>query len=229
MATNITLRTARASDGPAIAQTKISAYWENGNWRLMWEPRTRGYVTEQSTKREPRNLLSDREHKRVQVAVDDETGRIVGYARWALPDRLVPEWLDGQVPAVSEAEEKQHAATHAGADWQHRRELDVLDEPISAMMKRLFALHEYMELDFLAVHPDFKGRGIASQLVASGITKAEEMGVRIFVHSLEASVRLYQRLGFQMLDHVTQDDSRFGGPGEYRSYILEWTPLRLQT
>lgn len=144
MAANVTLRTGTASDGPAIAANNIPAYWENGNWRLMWEPRTCDYVTEQSAKRQSMNMLSDREHKRVQVAVDRETGRIVGYARWALPDRLVSEWLECQVPAVSQEEEAQYAAAHASADWQHRTELDVLDRPISAMMKRLFALHEYM-------------------------------------------------------------------------------------
>ncbi|KAH7041274.1 acyl-CoA N-acyltransferase [Microdochium trichocladiopsis] len=220
----ITIRTCTAADGPAVGVTNTAAYWENGNWRLIWGTKTLEYVTEQSSKRQSTNLLGDREHRRVEVAIDEETGRLVGYARWALPDRLVSEWLECQVPAVSKEEEKQYAARHAGADWQHRRELDVLDVPVSAMKNRLQGQHEYMELEFLAVHPEFKGQGIASRLVQRGTAKAREMNVRVFVMAFKAAVGLYQRAGFQMLDQIVQDDSKFGGPGDYAIYFLEWVP-----
>lgn len=142
----ITYRKAIAADGPAMGAAHIAAYWEDENWRLIWSHKTREYVSAQSSKRYSMNLLTDREHRRVEVAVDEKTGRLVGYARWCLPDSLASssEWLEAQVPGVSKEDEDRYAASHASADWKYRSELDVLDVEVGAALGRLQSKHEYM-------------------------------------------------------------------------------------
>lgn len=140
-----------AADGPALAYNNMSAFWTDPTWILVWDRgQTREYIIEQASQRLPLALLTDTTHKLHQKVVDSETGKIVGYCRWILPDRLAGEWLDAQTPAVSAEEEHEYAKSHASADWRTRREMDALDVPATAIKDRLTRLKEYMgEIDFL--------------------------------------------------------------------------------
>ena len=77
-------------------------------------------------------------------------------------------------------------------------------------------------LDYLAVHPESKGKGIATALVKSGMRKAEEMGIPICMLAFKAGKGVYEKLGFKVIDSVIQDDSKWGGPGEYAVYLMAW-------
>lgn len=84
----------------------------------------------QVTKRFPRNLLDEREIKRHQKAIDPETGRVVGYARWYLPPTHVtnadgtPVWPDAMVPAVEAEEEAEFLKIADTAIWNPNNETD---------------------------------------------------------------------------------------------------------
>lgn len=76
------------------------------------------------------------------------------------------------------------------------------------------------ELDYLAVHPDNQGRGIATQLVASGLKEAKKIGLDVYVRAFRPAVGLYSRLGFRIEKELVLDDSEEGGPGEvYRALM----------
>ena len=57
-------------------------------------------------------------------------------------------------------------------------------------------------------------------LVESGIKEAEQMGLDIFVLAFKAGLGVYKRVGFKLLDQIIQDDSKYGGKGEYGVYFL---------
>ncbi|KAI0123818.1 hypothetical protein BJ170DRAFT_687069 [Xylariales sp. AK1849] len=208
-------------DGTGLARNNMSAWWDDPTWVLLWENKTLDFVIAQCTKRMPKNLLNDRAHKRHQKVIDAESGQIMGYARWTLPERLTGGWLEAQTPAVSTAEEKKILESFASADWHIRPGMDSLDDPTHVTKDRLRKGKEYMELEFLAVHPDYKGHGVASMLVQSGVTQSEKMEVDIFMLAMKAGLGVYKRLGFDMLEYLIQDDSQFGGKGEYGTYFLE--------
>ena len=67
----------------------------------------------------------------------------------------------------------------------------------------------------MAVHPDQQGKGIATALVKSGMKEAEKLGLDIFVLAFRAGFKLYDRLGFRLERELIQDDTPYGGPGEY--------------
>jgi GNAT superfamily N-acetyltransferase len=53
------------------------------------------------------------------------------------------------------------------------------------------------ELDYLAVHPNNQGKGIATALVESGIRYAESSRLPLFVMAYKAGRGVYARLGFR--------------------------------
>lgn len=82
------------------------------------------------------------------------------------------------------------------------------------------ALTRTTALDYLAVHPENKGRGVATQLVESGIRQAELLGLDLCILAFKAGLGVYTRLGFRIVDQLIQDDSMFGGPGEWATYMV---------
>lgn len=82
-------------------------------------------------------------------------------------------------------------------------------------------------LDYLAVHPSNKGRGIATALVQRGIEQAERMGLPIFIHAWKSARGLYLRLGFEEVAGSIQDGSgeKYGfGTKDYNVYFMVYEP-----
>lgn len=70
------------------------------------------------------------------------------------------------------------------------------------------------------MHPENKGKGIASALVESGMRYADRAQLPVFVMAFKAGRGIYARLGFDEVERVIQDDSRYGGSGEYGAYFM---------
>ncbi|KAK1758314.1 acyl-CoA N-acyltransferase [Echria macrotheca] len=216
------------SDGDAIARNNASAFWFQPYWRILWPAdMQQEFIVTQARKRlASAVLLRARDTTRHEKVVDEQEDRVVGYARWALPDAYKNEWLDRQVPAVSPevaAELKERADS---AWWKPRNDMGELDRKVDEERDRVLAIIPpvHMELEYLAVHPDHQRKGIARSLVESGIREADRLGLPIFVLAFNVSLELYQKLGFRELGRVLQDDSKFGGDGQYNTYFLLYEP-----
>ena len=67
---------------------------------------------------------------RHQTAVDPETGRILGYARWCLPSSFeinpdgTPIWPEAQVPAVEPEKEAEIRRTAETVVWDPNNDAD---------------------------------------------------------------------------------------------------------
>ena len=57
-------------------------------------------------------------------------------------------------------------------------------------------------------------------LVESGVKEAQKMGLDVFVLAFKAGLGVYERAGFKLLGQIIQDDSKYGGKGEYGAYFL---------
>ncbi|OJJ45166.1 hypothetical protein ASPZODRAFT_120689 [Penicilliopsis zonata CBS 506.65] len=214
-------------DAAALAQNNISAFWEDPTWRILWPDEiTLEYLIEQSGIRQGNNLLRSPEDMRHQKAVDPATGALVGYARWKLPSTCADdEWPEARVPVVGEEEKKQIQQLAESAWWEPRSDMDSLDEEAHRISTRILAEKPHIKLDYLAVHPNNKGKGIASALVESGIQQANRLGLPIFILAYKAGHGVYKRLGFQEVDRIIQDISKFGCSTEYGVYFMVYDPL----
>ncbi|KAI1371575.1 acyl-CoA N-acyltransferase [Hypoxylon crocopeplum] len=215
------------ADAAALARNSMSAFWEDPTWILIWPKEiTLDFIIEQAAKRQPRNLLRNREETRHQKAIDPVTGAVVGYARWILPTGHVnagdgsPEWVEAQVADVSYDEKKRFEELAGSAWWDTKKGIGAIDDKNNTVMNRILAKKPYIKLDYLAVHPENKGRGVGTALVESGIRQAEKIGLPMFVLAYKAGLGVYSRLGFEEVDRVIQDDSKYGGAGEYGAYFL---------
>ncbi len=73
----------------------------------------------------------------------------------------------------------------------------------------------------MAVHPNNQGKGIGTELVASGMREAAKIGLDIYVCAFRPGVGVYKRLGFRVEQEIVQDDTIYGGPGErYRCLMI---------
>jgi len=81
-------------------------------------------------------------------------------------------------------------------------------------------MHQLTGLDYLAVHPTNQGKGIGTALVQSGMREAEKLGLDIYILAFKAGVGLYKRLGFQVEKEIVQDDSKYGGTGDHRTFFM---------
>ncbi|KAJ0347149.1 hypothetical protein COL26b_003836 [Colletotrichum chrysophilum] len=61
-------------------------YHTDAHWRALWKSTTLEEIIRGAAARMSHGLASGREGKRHLKATDDDTGEIIGYARWILPD-----------------------------------------------------------------------------------------------------------------------------------------------
>lgn len=138
------------ADSPDVARNNMSSFWQDQNWRIVWKHSTLPRVIEACTARSPRNLLKDRALLRHFKAVDPETGRFLGYARWKLPPGYHedkdgnPTWPEGQTPDVTPEERAKIEEVADAADWNPDDEGDDLDAPITRRKIEYLARKEYL-------------------------------------------------------------------------------------
>ncbi|KAK1241222.1 hypothetical protein MKX08_001196 [Trichoderma sp. CBMAI-0020] len=210
----------------------MSAFWEIPNWVLAWRHTLEEHI-DTMTKRYPRRLISDRETSRHQKVVEPETGRLLGYARWILPESCTvlangePVWPEAMAPVVSPEEEAEIKRVAAATQFNPNSATDPLDEEVGIIKDKIMARKPYLCLDYLAVHPENRGKGVATLLVESGMKEAEKLGLDIFILACKPAWGLYSRLGFRVEEELVQDDSVYGGDGEFamRYYVYE-QPLK---
>ncbi|EHK18061.1 uncharacterized protein TRIVIDRAFT_45222 [Trichoderma virens Gv29-8] len=199
----------------------MSAFWEDPNWVLAWRNTTLEKHIETTARRYPRRLISDRATSRHQKAIDPQTGRLLGYARWVLPDSYAttsegePTWPEALGPLVGPEEEEEIKRIAEATPWNPDNSSDPLDNNISKIKKELLAKKTYLLLEYLAVHPENQGKGIGTLLIQSGMKEAEKLGLDIFVLAFRRGWGVYSRAGFRVEQELIQDDSMYGGDGNY--------------
>ncbi|CAM1508899.1 Fc.00g026380.m01.CDS01 [Cosmosporella sp. VM-42] len=214
-------------DAAGLSKSNMSAFWQNTWWNMLWVNQDLDSIIASATLRMPKVLLTDRIVRRHQKIVHSATGDIVGYARWILPDSHASSWLEAQVPDVSEMEKTQFEEAYAGAVWNLRPELDVLDEPILEMQRKHEPKRLFMKLDYLGVRPDHQRHGVASMLVKSGIHQADELGVDIYLVAMGANAAdVYKKHQFELLDSCFQDLEPWGASGIYETHVLVKHPSK---
>jgi ribosomal protein S18 acetylase RimI-like enzyme len=108
------------TDAAALSPVMMNAFSHDPHWRLLWAPLSQplplASIITSTTARLPSNLTTGRSTKRHQKAIDSSTGRIVGYARWLLPEKCPAglQWKDAQVAEPTEEEKKEFERLYQG-------------------------------------------------------------------------------------------------------------------
>jgi hypothetical protein len=91
----------------------ISARLTDPHWAKLWEDPSPEPIISRTAKRIPWTLVQSGESKRLEKVID-ETGQIVGYARWILPTHLAKSdiWPHAQVVDVSPDQHAEYEAMY---------------------------------------------------------------------------------------------------------------------
>lgn len=274
----VTITGVALADAADLARNNMSAYWQDPSWVIVWPAgRTLEYTIEQCAMRMPNLLLRNRARLRHQKAVDPATGRLLGYARWLLPESLAAGgdrtserdegngggdeqvcWAEAQVPDVQSEAEREAIRGRAGAaNWVIRDGLGDLDALAVQRKNEILAEKEYLGecnstlsssladqtsipsldvpwltdrvfsrrcgravLEYLAVHPENQRKGVATALVRSGVAMAERLRLDIFILAFRMGHGVYSKLGFRTVEEMHEDDSMYGGPGDYGLWLM---------
>ncbi|KAL4987972.1 acyl-CoA N-acyltransferase [Aspergillus falconensis] len=145
-------------------------------------------------------------HAKSFKAVDPATGKLVGFARWAVytedqaVDKSVEELVQARLaPDIPERRNEVAKEVYTGIQVGKRELLGVgaLDSN-----EKGIKLRKRVELEAIFVHPDYQGKGIAKRFLAWGIEEADRLGVDVYLEATEAGRPVYERTGFQALKEV---------------------------
>ncbi|KAF6819062.1 hypothetical protein CMUS01_11781 [Colletotrichum musicola] len=217
-------------DAAGVAETSTLAFYHTDqHWRALWGSTPMDKIMRGASARMSQGLASDRARTRHIKAVYRATGKVIGYARWILPeDNDSIRWVDAKTrePSVQQAgafEVAYEAYTEDGrARWMDGEMYKALDTPIREAEIEEMRAHEgpFLVLEYLAVHPDHQRKGVASTLVERGLEQADAVGMKVWVMSTAAAQPLYEKLGFELFRTVETDVTRFGISEPHRKALL---------
>ncbi|KAF2799267.1 acyl-CoA N-acyltransferase [Melanomma pulvis-pyrius CBS 109.77] len=155
------------------------------------------------------------------VARHPQTQKVVAVAQWNLPMNNDEE-KGKRVETAAEKEERQQFEDEA-----YRKRLpetsnkDLILEftaGLRSLKEELLQGRYHYLLENLATHPEYRGKGLASKLVAWPFPQADEGGIVIYLETASdnPAMGLYRKLGFQEKGRRTIEDlSRYGGEGSH--------------
>lgn len=75
-------------------------------------------------------------------------------------------------------------------------------------------------LDYICTTPEYQARGVAGQLLRSGIAVADAAGMRMYVMATPNGLHMYEKHGFKRVKTVTHDYSKWGEDELHVNYFL---------
>lgn len=148
---------------------------------------------------------------RIEVikAVDEQTGKVMGYVCWAY--RLNPETKAGNDEGKSSgAPPGVVSQNYVKTESPNLDALEQLNEITSAHLADYQARMmppgtRAMYVVGLSVHPDYQGRGVGQALMKYGTDRADTERVFCWVHSSEDAASMYRKCGFEVNDSLEID------------------------
>ncbi|OQD70359.1 hypothetical protein PENDEC_c024G05370 [Penicillium decumbens] len=171
---------ASPSDAPQMARVFLAAFSDDFNKTML--PRTedvRAWVTG--------HLVggSGAKNHEVFLKINDAEGKIVAFAKWALPNA-------GPDPdPIPDSEE---------VSWPVSSDAELCDRFFGTMERyhhELMGERRHYYLEILGVDPAYQGYGLGSKLLKWGLSRADEEGVEVYLCSSPEGRRVYEKYGFE--------------------------------
>ncbi len=85
------------------------------------------------------------------------------------------------------------------------KNMEVIFSPLEKNRRRLMKGRDYIYLMAIAVAPEYQGQGMGKRLLTQLFRESEEAALPIFLETAtEKNVRMYEHLGFKLIDTVIQ-------------------------
>ncbi|KAI9375185.1 acyl-CoA N-acyltransferase [Aspergillus egyptiacus] len=197
----ITTRPATRSDIPALAAINIHAFRNTPLHSNAFPNLPYDAVHAAKQQRYLRKLAHPETHV---LAAVDESGVVVGCARW-----LIPGVVRTTAAEAGHEEKKEEEMLPEGTNREiYEGFFRVLEE-----RGREFLREDDIVLEFLATHPDAQRKGVGKALLTWGMERADQLQRRIYLEATTEGLPVYEKLGWRELARVVLDYSRWGGEG----------------
>lgn len=76
------------------------------------------------------------------------------------------------------------------------------------------------------MHPDYRRKGVGTLLTRPGLNVADQLHIPVYLEATDRAVDLYQKLGFEKLDHgVVLSSEVVGGSHALEAPVMIRAPL----
>ncbi|EKD18483.1 uncharacterized protein L3040_007494 [Drepanopeziza brunnea f. sp. 'multigermtubi'] len=137
------------------------------------------------------------------------SGQIIGFAKWnffSTTDYHYPfptEFLETGQPSLCK----------------------MFFDGLAKVMNEKMKGKKFIYMHFLAVDPKFQRMGIGKKLCDWGLKYADEKGLEAYIDASPEGKGLYEKCGWQVINTLDIDLSKWGGPKEISTSYNMWRPL----
>jgi GNAT superfamily N-acetyltransferase len=240
----IQVRYATESLASTLASVNIASFAGQGFIESAFSNVADDAIFELKRKRYLQKLAHPKTH--VLAAVDEDSGEIVGCARWVFPGEEVGSQLSSEEAAAeARAELALPEGTNRGIydgffqvlkekGEKYYREDDIgmqsqqfsgfaFSRPFLFFLVR--SIDPSAVLEFLATRPDQQGRGVGKALLRWGMDLADKQQRRIYLEATTPGFPLYAKMGWKALEEAEIDYTQWGGEGRQVLTLMARDPL----
>jgi ribosomal protein S18 acetylase RimI-like enzyme len=221
MALNWTISEVRPSDADAIASLFASS-WTSTFSRLQF-----GHVESQTlavamTPRIARQMTEP--NSLFLVARQTETDEVLSIAQWTVPADE-PQQAQESLADMEERQRFEDEIYYNSLPESSSKDLIMeFTAGLRNLRQSVLQGRRHFLLENLATHPDYRGKGLAAQLIKSTLQQADEQNMLVYLDTASdnKAMGLYKKLGFEEEGrHTIEDLSRFVGKAELESIGAE--------
>jgi ribosomal protein S18 acetylase RimI-like enzyme len=211
MVLNWTISGALASDADAIASLFVLS-WTSTFSQLQFghvEPQT---LAAAMAPRIAQQIIES--NMLFNVARTTDTAEVLAIAQWTVPTHVPQEPPDDKEERLQFEDEIFYGSLPENGSKGLIMEFTV---GLRSLREQVLQGRSHFLLENLATHPDYRGKGLASQLIESVLQQADEQNVLVYLDTASdnKAASLYRKLGFKEEGRHTIDDlSRLVGKEE---------------
>ncbi|RDW81248.1 uncharacterized protein DSM5745_04805 [Aspergillus mulundensis] len=194
---NLTIRPATPSDAPTLATINIAAFTNKPFLASAFPTVSPAAAHALKSARWTQKLATPNTH--IWTAVDQDSGAIVGCARWSFPADATDKAAESAASAASGAEMESPWGSGA-LPLPEGTNRAVYDGFFGTLKEKAaeYVRDEDIVLDFIATSPESQGKGVARALLTWGIEEADKVQRRIYLEATTEGFPVYARLLVKM-------------------------------
>jgi GNAT superfamily N-acetyltransferase len=214
------LAPAGEADLPKILEVQYAAFAQDPINRLMFPVPTPPSTFEKSLDRARRDISNP--DVAFMKVTETETGEIVSFAKWYIYKHQRPEeeWNKEEKRDWGEGTNVEVADTFFGLLTRNRRKF-MAGEPyccklVTSRGRRICTKRCPAVLNLLDTLPAHQRRGAGTKLLRWCADVADQYGLPIYLEASPAGYHLYRKFGFEDVENIDMDLTRWGGVGTHR-------------
>jgi GNAT superfamily N-acetyltransferase len=209
---SFTISLASPTDIPALAHYEIERLFGN-------VPTPSGIAA--ATERHHHACKEHREETGLDSAVkcttiNPDTGKedLAACAYWFIfPEPRTEEWMSRPNHLI--------AGSWLPEENGEREKAQAIMQPISSVRQKWLSQRPHAILMYMATAPEWRRQGAATAVVKWGLERCKELGIPAFLEASEDGRKVYEKLGFEVVDEVVME---MPSEGTARFPAMMWWP-----